>query len=118
MAMGFAMFLVMLIFAVNLMFNLYTTSVVSSLAIDAARDVAEFDGNDDKAAAIAQAEAEFLARFPSTTTFDIEVVGGDTVVASVEWEAKSLLPSFGTSVALGKLDRTFSVRVEEQQAAP
>lgn len=43
MSIGLIMFLLMLTFAVQILFNLYATSVVSGLAIEAARDAAEFD---------------------------------------------------------------------------
>lgn len=115
MAMGTVMFLIMLVFAVNLLFNLYTTSVVSSLAIEAARDVAEFDGSPDNTAAIAAAEADFRSRVSGATDFEIVVTGGN-VVASIKWESNSLFPAFGDGRAFGTIDRTFTVRVEEQQA--
>ncbi len=109
MVVGVLMFFVLLTFTVQVMFNLYTTSVVTGLALDAARDVAEQDGLSP-----AEAEAEFNALVDGSVRFDITVVG-DVVVADLEWETKKLFPAFSDSRAFGVLNRTFEVRVEEQQ---
>lgn len=109
MVVGVLMFFVLLVFTVQVMFNLYTTSVVTGLALDAARDVAEQGGLTP-----AQAEAEFAALVDGSVEFDIRIVG-DVVVADLEWETKQLFPTFSDARAFGVLNRTFEVRVEEQQ---
>jgi hypothetical protein len=110
MVVGVLMFFVLLVFTVQIMYNLYTTSVVTGLAIDAARDVAEQNGQTP-----AEAEAEFRALVDQSVEFDIRIEG-DVVVADLEWETKSLFPAFSDARAFGVLTRTFEVRVEEQQA--
>lgn len=108
-SLGLLVFFALLVFAVQVMYNLYATSVITSLALDAARDVAERDG-----ASPGQAEAEFREHVGGEVAFDI-IVNGDTVQASVQWETRSLFPSISDARAFGVLDRTFEVRVEEQQ---
>ncbi|MDW3179949.1 MAG: hypothetical protein R8J94_21345 [Acidimicrobiia bacterium] len=108
-SLGLLVFFALLVFAVQVMYNLYATSVITSLALDAARDVAERDGLSP-----AEAEAEFRDHVSGNVDFDI-LVTGETVQASVQWETRSLFPSFGDARAFGVLDRTFEVRLEEQQ---
>lgn len=118
MAMGLTMFLLLLTFSVNLLYNLYTTSVISSLAIEAARDVAEFDGNEPEDG-IGAAKAEFESRVGDATMFELRVENdgalGQIVVADITWESRSLFPAFSDARAFGVIDRTFTVRVEQQQ---
>ena len=110
MAMGMLFFFGFLVFAINITYNLYATSVVSSLALDAARDAAE-DGGD-----VGEAEADFLSEVSSgDVTFSL-VDGGDVIRARVTFESTALLPAFSTGSAFGTIDRTFEVRKEEQQA--
>ena len=118
MAIGLMMFLLLLTFSVNLLYNLYTTSVISSLAIEAARDVAEFDGS-DPSAGIGAAEMEFRSEVANATFFELRVVNdavlGDTVEAEITWASRSLFPALSNARAFGVIDRTFRVRVEQQQ---
>jgi Flp pilus assembly protein TadG len=109
MSLGLLVFFALLVFTIQVMYNLYATSVITSLALDAARDVAERDG-----LSVAEAEAEFRDHVSGEVAFDIVVIG-DTVQASVQWETRSLFPSINDARAFGVLDRTFEVRVEEQQ---
>ncbi|MGI9607829.1 MAG: hypothetical protein ACR2P0_17005 [Acidimicrobiales bacterium] len=106
---GVFMFIALLTMTLQITWNLYTTSVVTGLALDAARDVAESDG-----ISTAEAEADFASRVGGNVDFDIQVVG-DTVEASVRWETNSIFPSFSDARVFGVLDRTFEVRVEEQR---
>lgn len=108
MAMGLLFFFGFLVFAVNIMYNLYATSVVSSLALDAAHDVAERNGT------AAQAEAEFRSQVGPEVDFSIAVLG-DTVQVDIAWQTRALLPQLGDARAFGVLDRQFEVRIEEQQ---
>lgn len=109
MSFGLLFFIILLIFSIQVTYNLYTTSVVTGLAIDAARDVAAQDGISP-----AQAEANFREFVGTDVAFDI-VITGDTVEATVNWETASLIPAVSDSRAFGVLDRTFAVRIEEQQ---
>lgn len=109
MTFGVFVFITLLTFATQVFFNLYTTSVVTGLAVDAARDVAELDGITP-----AEAEAEFAQLVDGDVQFDIRVVG-DAVQAELQWQTKSLFPAFSDARVFGVLDRTFTVRIEEQQ---
>ena len=110
MAFGVFLFIALLTMTVQISYNLYTTSVVTGLALDAARDVAERNG-----VTPAEAEGELASRLSGDVEFDIRVVG-DMVVADIRWETRSLFPAFGDARAFGVLERTFAVRIEEQQA--
>ena len=109
MSFGVLLFFVLLTMMLQIMFNLYTTSVVTGLAIDAARDVAERNG-----ASPAEAESDFRQQIGNEVEFDISI-DGDTVTANIRWETKSLFPAVSDTRAFGVLDRQFEVRVEEQQ---
>lgn len=109
MAFGLLFFFGFLVFAVNVTYNLYATSVITGLALDAAHGVAERDGLTP-----AQAEAEFRSEVGNDVAFSITVVG-NTVQATVRWETNALLPQLSDARAFGVVDRTFAVRVEEQQ---
>lgn len=111
MSFGLLFFIILLIFSIQVTYNLYTTSVVTGLAIDAARDVAAQDGISP-----AQAEANFREFVGTDVDFDI-VITAETVEATVNWETASLIPAVSDSRAFGVLDRTFAVRIEEQQPA-
>jgi hypothetical protein len=109
---GFVVFLVLLLFAVQVLFNLHATSVVTSVAYDAARKVAGADGGPG---AIPQAEAaarQALGEYSERVTF--EWATDDEVVAlRVRAENPSfLLPALAGPVAFGEIDRTVRVRVE------
>ncbi len=109
MTIGMMMFLIMLVFAVNLLYNLYTTSVISSLALDAARDAAELGG--DTGAAM----TEFESQVADATQFTITET--DThVVVTIAWTSRSLFPALDNDApAFGTINRTFTVRREQQQ---
>jgi len=109
MALGLLFFFGFLVFAVNVTYNLYATSVVTSLALDAARDVAERDGLSPS-----EAEAEFRSVVGADVEFSI-VEAGDIVRTTVKWKTRSLLPQLSEARAFGVINRTFEVRVEEQQ---
>jgi hypothetical protein len=110
---GFFVFLVMLLFAVQVLFNLYAASVVTSVSWDAARRVAGGDGGADHMAdAEAQARAA-LGRYQSRVTFDWSGSGPEEVVLRVHSENPSvLLPVAAGPLAFDTLDRTIRVRVE------
>lgn len=108
MAMGLLFFFGFLVFAVNIMYNLYATSVISSLALDAAHDVAERNGS------VSRAEADFREHVGSEVDVSI-VVLDDTVQVDVLWETRALLPQLSDARAFGVLNRSFEVRIEEQQ---
>jgi len=108
MSIGLLMFLLLLTFAVQILYNLYATSVVSSLAIEAARDVAEHDGP-----LPGVAEQQFLQRVPNgSIALSIQ---GQEVHANVQFVSQSVFPPVFNVQPFGVIDRTFVVRLEEQQ---
>jgi Flp pilus assembly protein TadG len=110
---GFFVFLAMLLFAVQVLFNLYAASVVTAVSYDAARRVAGADGGTDH---IADAEAQArsaLGRYAPRVTFDWSASGPDEVVLRVQAQNPSvLLPVLRGPAPLDRLDRTIRVRVE------
>ncbi|MGI9032390.1 MAG: hypothetical protein ACR2HY_01630 [Acidimicrobiales bacterium] len=109
---GLSVFLVLLLFAVQVLFNLYATSVVTSVSYDAARRVATASG-DPGTAATAEADArQSLGRYASRVSFQW-AIDADTVVLRVRANNPSiLLPAVAGPVAFGDIDRTVRVRVE------
>lgn len=113
---GFCVFLVMLLFAVQVLFNLYATSVVTAVTYDAARRVAGADGGPSSMAAAEGQARQSLGRYASRVTFDWNGSSAEEVVLRVQAESPSvLLPSFAGPVALDRLDRTIRIRVERFQ---
>ncbi len=120
---GVAAFLAFLFFAVQLLFNLYATSVVTANAYDAARDVASVrvDHDDPGSVASAQATAERQLRdrlgsySGRITSLDWSRSTADTVRLRVKADNPNLL-LFGTGLlGFDRIDRTVVVRVERFQ---
>jgi hypothetical protein len=109
---GFVVFLGLLLFAVQVLYNLYAASVVTSVAFDAARRVAAAEAG---SGAVGPAEAEArqaLGRYGERVTFEW-AVDGDVVALRVRAENPTfLLPAQAGPVAFGDIDRTVRVRVE------
>lgn len=109
---GFVVFLVLLLFAVQVLFNLYATSVVTSVAYDAARRVAGQHGGPGSEA---QAEGEArraLGRYADRVSFEWDSTG-DVVALRVRATSPSLLfPAMSGPLAFGDIDRTVRVRAE------
>ena len=112
-------FLVLLLFAVHLVLNLYATSLVTAAAFDAARVVAGGDGGPGAEAAAEEHARSLLEgyegeealrfswRYTSTDGDDLADVVRLRVVAH---HPTRLLPSVG--LPFQRLDRTFTVRIE------
>jgi hypothetical protein len=115
---GFLVFLGLLLFAVQVLFNLYATSVVTAVAYDAARRVAVADGG---IASAAEAEADArraLGRYGERVTFDWSASDGQVVVLSVRARNPTrLLPAMAGPLAFDEIDRTVRVRVETFETA-
>ncbi len=113
---GFLVFLGLLLFAVQALFNLYATSVVTAVAYDAARRVAVADGGTDR---VAQAEADArraLGRYGDRVAFDWTGSDDEFVVLSVRARNPTwLLPAMAGPLAFDEIDRTVRVRVEAFQ---
>lgn len=113
------MFLLMLTFAVQILFNLYATSVVSGLAIEAARDAAEFDpatpsDAGPSPARLSQVEQAFESRVGPGASIDLRV-DGDEVLADVRFVSNTVFPPVFDAQPFGVINRTFAVRIERQQ---
>ena len=111
MSFGLLMFLMMLTFSVQILYNLYATTVVSNLAIEAAREVARFDGP-----AEAVAEQEFNNRVGPSGSIALSIQG-DEVHADVQFVSNTVFPPVFAVQPFGVVDRTFIVRRELQQPA-
>jgi hypothetical protein len=110
---GFVVFLALLLFAVQALFNLYATSVVSAVAYDAARRVAGADGGPDSMAAAEASARQSLGRYANRVAFDWSATDGDTVVLAVHAQnPRMLLPPLAGPLAFDEIDRTVRVRVE------
>ena len=115
---GVVVFLVFLLFAVQLLFGLYATSAVNAVANDAATRAASAD-----APAVERIEAEAresLGRVGAGASFrwSVDDADGDgvdeTVVLEVVAETPRLLPaSVGGALGLDEVRRTVRVRREE-----
>jgi len=110
---GFSAFLVMLLFAVQVLFNLYAASVVTAVSYDAARRVAGSEGGAPYMAVAEEQARRSLGRYGSRVTFDWSATNTEEVVLRVRSDNPSvLLPVLAGPAALDRLDRTIRVRVE------
>jgi hypothetical protein len=111
---GVAIFLVLVLFATQVLFGLYATSVVTAATYDAAKTVAGADaGGEVSARADAEANARSqLGRFGDDVRFDWQPAA-DTVALTVRAPRPSLLPrALVSGVGLGDIVRTVRVRSE------
>jgi hypothetical protein len=116
-------FLVLLLFAAQVLYNLYATSVVTAAAYDAARIVAGGAARGDAGRAEVQARARFrelLGRYGdrSVESVDFSESTEDVVVLHVRARNPNLLLGRFGRAAFGKIDRRVRVRVERFQIAP
>lgn len=113
-------FLAFLFFAVQLLFNLYATSVVTSTAYEGARLVAGHSiDHDDPAARIRaheraeRAMRELLGGYGERVTFDWSASTDDTVSLRVLAANPRLsFAGLGNGLGFDEIDRTVSIRVE------
>ena len=113
---GFSVFLVLLLFAVQVLFNLYATSVVTAVSYDAARRVAGSDGGPAYTGEAEEQARQALGRYASRVTFDWSGSSADEVVLHVHASNPHvLLPVLAGPAAFDHLDRTIRVRVEHFQ---
>jgi hypothetical protein len=116
---GFTAFLGFLLFAVQLLTNLYATSVVTSATHDGASLAARSDGRQLEASVRAHAEAhvrELLGGYGDEATFDWSGTDADVVRLRVRIDNPSfLLRSLPADLPFQQVDRTAVVRVEVQR---
>lgn len=112
---GVFVFLLLMLFAVQVLYGLYATSIVTAVTYDAAKTVA---GSDGGGSAEAEADAERnatrqLGRYGDDVKFDWDDSDNDTVRLRVRAPRPSFFPRqlVGDSV-LGDIVRTVRVRRE------
>lgn len=117
---GVSVFLILLLFAVQLSVNLLATSTVSAAGYDAARTVASrhVDHTNPSAVIAAQRQAEstfhrIVGRAGADARFQWQL-DATSVRLRVLMRPPAILPrSLGATVGMDDIDRTFVVRVEE-----
>jgi hypothetical protein len=109
-------FFALLLVAVQLLFNLYTTTVVTAVAFDAARIVAGSSSAEQGETSRSLAEASArrqLGRYGRRATFDWHASDDNTVVLRVRADNPNLVArSWAGSLGFDHIDRTVRVRVE------
>ncbi|CAN5583853.1 hypothetical protein BH20ACT2_BH20ACT2_24970 [soil metagenome] len=118
---GVVVFLACLLFAVQLLFNLYATSAVTSATYDAAREVAgaAIDHRDRDAVVQASLDAERNARrilggYSSRIDFEWVSLGPDEVELRVQADnPRFLWAAIDGPLGFDEIDRTVTVRVEK-----
>jgi Flp pilus assembly protein TadG len=111
---GVTVFLVLLFFAVQVLTNLYATSVVTSVTYDAARRAATH-GHPPTPDELADAEAHarsLLGRLGTKAAFDWSASDDDVVELRIEVPNPRFIPMVPL-VGLDEVDRTVTVRIEE-----
>ncbi len=120
-AAGFLVFLLLMFGAVQVLFNLYATSMVTAAAHDAAREVAGFSAATDRCGAAVAAEQSFherLGGYEERGDVTLEWTCADPELVRVRVIAThpSILPSRLAGLgSLSSLDRTIEVRVEDER---
>ena len=116
---SFLVFLLLLFAAVQILFNLYANTMVTSAAHEAARTVAGHGGSADRCAAVEHAEdtfVEVLGEYgrDGHATLTWRCDDPDVVRVHVLANHPTVLPaSMAGLFDLGRLERTIVVRVEE-----
>lgn len=112
---GVTVFLALLLVAVQLLFNLYATSVVTAVGFDAARVVAGAggrEGHPDQAQAEDHAR-RMLGRYAQRVTFDWSGSDDDNVVLRLRARNPSfVVRRWAGSLGFDDIDRTIRVRSE------
>ncbi len=115
---GFAVFLTMLFVAVQVLFDLYATSLVTSAAHDAALRVAGAGADGARCASVTAAQRDFTESLGAygragRARIVIDCTDPDVVRARVVADHPSVVPALvGRLTGLGRVDRTIEIRVE------
>ena len=110
---GVVVFVCFLLFAVQVSYDLYATSAVTSAAFDAVRLAAGADGGTEAARMAAEAHArEVLGRYGDRVTFAWSRTD-DAVLLRVQATNPGFLPSMlRRPLRIDRVDRTVTARVE------
>jgi len=117
-ATGLLVFMLLMFSAVQILFNLYATSLVTAAAYDAAREVAGFRSVDDRCGATTAADAAFVEQLgdygrAGYARLEWVCADSDTVRVRVTASHPSVLPRRLVGLlSLSELERTIEVRVE------
>ena len=114
-------FLLLLLFAVQIVFNLYSNSAVQAAAFDAARLTAAEGADWSRAQDRAEAHVRnVLGRYGAERVDSVEVeLDGDEVVLTVKAQNRSLLPLLlPDGLASDTVERSARVRIERTQDLP
>jgi hypothetical protein len=107
---GFAIFLLLLLVAVQTMVHLYATSAVTAAAFDAADAVATDPGSEAAEIPVAESVARHrLGHLGSSAKFDWVEADGQQVVLEIQVRSPGFVPF---SSGLLQIDRTVVVRTE------
>ncbi|HUR22352.1 MAG TPA: hypothetical protein VMZ73_00625 [Acidimicrobiales bacterium] len=111
---GVAVFLLLLLFAVQVLYGLYATTVVTAVTYDAAKEVAGSGGGEAARAEAQRRAAGELGRYGGEVSFDWRRSDEDAVRLTVRARRPSFLPRqlVGDSL-LGDIVRTVRVRTEK-----
>jgi hypothetical protein len=112
---GVTVFVVLLLLAVQVLFNLYATSAVTAAAFDGARLAAGHGGGDREAAEahVHQVLGEYSRR-PGFALTWIEDPAGDDVILRVRASNPGFLPrAVRAPLGFDVIDRTVRVRIED-----
>ena len=117
---GLTVFLVLLLFCVQVMYHLYATSAVTGALYDAGREVAGFDGGEDRSASAARAEATMRERLGQYGRERIELrwdlSDPNTVRVEVRADHPSVFPSwFSDQLPFTSIERSVDVAQEVVQ---
>lgn len=116
---GFLVFLLLLFAAVQILFNLYANTMVTSAAHEAARSVAGYDASGNRCAAVDDANALFIEALGSYgedgyATLTWNCTDPEVVTVDISANHPTILPArMSGLLGLGQLERTIVVRVEE-----
>ena len=112
-------FLVFLLFAVQLLFNLYATSAVTAAGLDAARVVAAHQVDHTSATAVQSAEQEaeararsVLGRYGQQVSFGWIVDGESVQLRLHVTNPRVFFGALAQTLGFDTIDRTVRVRVE------
>ncbi|MEZ5243910.1 MAG: hypothetical protein R2707_02345 [Acidimicrobiales bacterium] len=120
-AAAFVVFLLLLFSAVQILFDLYATSMVTAAAHDAAREVAGFRAASDRCGAVDAATAGFvedLGAYGAAGHATLEWTCSDPEAVRVRVLATHpsvLPPRLGGLLSLSEVDRTVEVRIETER---